>query len=134
MNFNVIKKENSIKVIHNVESDSFKKQIESEFPELFQRDRLHMDGEITIRLHDGAIPHTEPIRRVPHAMQQLLKDEVDKLCKENILHKVDIGEPIEWLNSFICVRKPNRKIRQCLDPTHLNKWIVCPCPLCRVGW
>ena len=36
----------------------------------------------------------------------------------------DIGEPIEWLNSFVCVNKPNGKIRLCLDPSHLNKWII----------
>ena len=52
--------------------------------------------------------------------------ELDKLCKEGILHKVDISEPIEWLNSFVCVKKNNGKIRLCLDPTHLNKWIIRP--------
>ena len=27
---------------------------------------------------------------------------------------------------FVCVRKTNGKIRLCLDPTHLNKWIIRP--------
>ena len=39
---------------------------------------------------------------------------------------MDISEPIEWLNSFVCVKKANGKIRLCLDPTHLNKWIIRP--------
>ena len=59
-------------------------------------------------------------------MQHPLKEELDKLCKEKILHKVDISEPIEWLNSFVCVKKSNGKISLCLDPTHLNKWIIHP--------
>ena len=80
-----------------------------------------MEGEISIKLCDGAIPHTEPIRCVPHAMQQPLMDELDKLVKGEILHKVDISEPNEWLNSFVCVKKANSKIRLCLEPTHLNK-------------
>ena len=46
-------------------------------------------------------------------MQQLLNDELGKLCKEKILHKVDISEPIEWLNSFTCVKKTYGKIRLC---------------------
>ena len=62
-------------------------------------------GEISIKLKEGAIPHIEPIRCVPHAIQELLKMELDKLCKEGILHKVDISEPIEWLNNFVCVKK-----------------------------
>ena len=83
-----------------------------------------MDGEISIKLRNGAIPHVEPIRHVPYTMQEPLKSELDKLCNEGILHKVDISEPIEWLNSFVCVKKANGKIRLCLDLTHLNKWII----------
>ena len=85
-----------------------------------------MDGEISIKLREGAVPHVEPIRCVPHAMQEPLKAELDKLCNEGILHKVDISEPIEWLNNFVCVKKSNGKIQLCLDPTHLNKWIIRP--------
>ena len=43
---------------------------------------------------------------------------------EKILHKVDTGEPIEWLNSFVCVKTTNGKIQLCLGPTHLNKCII----------
>ena len=59
-------------------------------------------------------------------MQEPFKAELDKLVCEEILHKVDISEPIEWLNSFVCVKKANGKIRLCLDPTHLNRWIIRP--------
>ena len=45
---------------------------------------------------------------------------------EGILHKLKIDEKSEWLNSFLCVRKPNGSTRLCLDPTHLNKYIVRP--------
>ena len=85
-----------------------------------------MDGEISIKLKDGAIPHIEPVCRVPHAMQDAIKKELNKLVDEQILHKVDISKLIEWLNSFVCVKNPNGKIRLCLDPTHLNKWIIRP--------
>ena len=85
-----------------------------------------MDGEISIKLKEGAMPHVEPIRHVPHAMQEPLKLELEKLVNEDILHKVDISEPIEWLNSFVCMRRQNGKIRLCLDPTHLNRWIIRP--------
>ena len=100
VNSDMIDKSSSVKLVHNIISETFKKEIETEFPELF-REISCMEGEISIKLCDGAMSHTEPIRRVQHAMQQPLKDELDKLCKEKILHKVDISEPIEWLNSFV---------------------------------
>ena len=124
----MVRNENHIKIVNEVkgeEEESFRQTIEREYPDLFKGIGL-MDGEISIKLKDGAMPHVEPIRRVPHAMQEPLKLELEKLVNEGILHKVDISEPIEWLNSFFCVRKPNSKIRLCLDPTHLNRWIIRP--------
>ena len=53
----------------------------------------------------GPVPHVEPIRHVLHAMQEPLKLELEKLVNEGILHKVYISEPIEWLDSFVCVKK-----------------------------
>ena len=50
--------------------------------------------------------------------------ELEKLVDEGILCKLKIDEKSEWLNSFVCVRKPNGSMRLCLDPTHLNKYIV----------
>ena len=115
----------TVKNVDEVTGESFKQKIEREYPELFRGIGL-MDGEISIKLKEGAIPHVEPIRRVPHAMQEPLKLELDKLVSEGILHKVDISESIEWLNSFVCVRKSNGKIDCVFDPTHLNKWIIRP--------
>ena len=51
---------------------------------------------------------------------------MEKLVDEGILHKLKIDEKSEWLNSFVCVRKPNGSVRLCLDPTHLNKYILHP--------
>ena len=67
-----------------------------------------------------------PIHRVAHALQQPLRLELEKLVDEGILRKLKIDEKSKWLNSFTCVCKPNGSITLCLDPTHLNKYIVRP--------
>ena len=72
------------------------------------------------------MPYVAPIRRVTHALQGPLRLELEKLVDEGILHKLKIDEKSEWLNSFVCVRKANGSIRLCLDPTHLNKYVVRP--------
>ena len=101
VNFDVIQSK-TVKMVHNVSlSEVFKHEMELEYPELFKGIGC-MDGEISIKLKEGAIPHVEPVRHVSHAMQDPLKAKLDKLCKEKILHKVDISEPIEWLNSCMC--------------------------------
>ena len=83
-----------------------------------------MNTVIDIKLKEGAIPYVAPICHVAHALQEPLRLELEKLVDEGILHKLKIDEKSEWLNSFVCVRKPNGSIRLCLDPTHLNKYIV----------
>ena len=57
----------TLKLVHSVdtESDMFKAKIELEYPELFKGIGC-MDGEISIKLKEGAISHIEPIRHVPH--------------------------------------------------------------------
>ena len=77
-------------------------------------------------MKDNAIPYVAPIRSVALALQEPLELELEKLVNEGILCKLKIDERSEWLNSFVCVRKPNGSIHLCLDPTHLNKYIVRP--------
>ena len=48
----------------NTESEAFKAKRESEFPELFKGIGC-MDGEISIKQREGAIPPVESIRWVP---------------------------------------------------------------------
>ena len=59
VNFDMVKNEH-VKIINEVTEESFKQSIEKEYPELFKGIGL-MDGEISIKLKDGAIPHVEPI-------------------------------------------------------------------------
>ena len=96
VNFDMVRNKNHIKIINEVKGveETFKQTIEKEYLNLFKGIGL-MDGKISIKLKDGAVPHVEPIRCVPHAMQEPLKLELEKLVNEGILHKVDISEPIE---------------------------------------
>ena len=49
VNFDTIDKSNGIKFIHNITSDSFRKQIESEFPELFKGIDVWQNKHKTLR-------------------------------------------------------------------------------------
>ena len=71
VNFDIQNK--MLRLVHsvNIESELFKAKMESEYPELFKGIGC-MDGKISIKLK-GAIPHVEPIRRVPHTMQECLR-------------------------------------------------------------
>ena len=75
VNFDTVR---DVKIVQEItgnnEGQAFKEKIEKDYPQLFQGIGL-MDGEISIKLKNGAIPHVEPVRRVPHSMQEPLKNE-----------------------------------------------------------
>ena len=105
--------------------DEFRVKIKCEYKDLFTGIGS-MNTTIDIKLKDNAVLYVAPIRRLAHALQEPLCLEVEKLVDEGILRELKIDEKSEWLNSFACAHKPNGSIRLCLDPTHLNKYVVRP--------
>ena len=80
---------------------------------------------IHISIRRKAAPVQKPPRRVPIAMKDKLKQELDAMESQGIVSKyngLDISP--EWLNSFVIVQKPNGSLHICLDPTDLNKEII----------
>jgi len=60
----------------------------------------------------------QPPQRVPEALKEPLKKELDSLVDQGILAKVT--EPTDWVNSLVCVPKSTGTLRLCLDPKDLN--------------
>ncbi len=84
------------------------------------------EGEFHITLDPAVPPVIHLPRRVPEALQEPLKKELDALEAQGIITKV--SEPTDWVNSLVCVTKPNGSLRLCLDPKDLNKAIKRPPP------
>ena len=80
--------------------------------------------ECKITLDPNVTPVVHPPRRVPVALRDALKHELDSLVKKEILSPVTY--PTDWVNSCVCVTKPNGKISLCLDPKDLNSAIKRP--------
>ena len=66
-------------------------------------------------------PTISPARRVPIALRDNLRSELERMIKFDVIEPV--REPTEWVNPLVTVEKPNGKLRVCLDPRDLNKAI-----------
>uniref|UniRef100_A0A8C6LCJ1 ribonuclease H n=1 Tax=Nothobranchius furzeri TaxID=105023 RepID=A0A8C6LCJ1_NOTFU len=71
-----------------------------------------------IHLKDNARPVVHAPRRVPGALRCKLKHELDRMTLLGVIRKVEA--PTEWVNSMVCVKKPNGDLRICMDPKDLN--------------
>ena len=81
-------------------------------------------GEARIETKDNAKPVIDAPRRVPHALKEKLKIELDKMVEQDVIERVT--EPTDWVSSLVVVEKSNGKLRVCLDPRNLNKEIKRP--------
>jgi hypothetical protein len=82
-----------------------------------------LPGEYDIKIDISVEPVVHAPGPVPVAMRDSVKQELDHLVKCNIIPPVT--EPTSWVSSMVCVRKKNRRVRICLDPTDLNKAVLC---------
>ena len=97
------------------------------YKHLFQGIGHFKCNPISIEMQEGSTPIRKPVRKVPLALREKFKQEIDSIFKGGILREVTPKMPTpEWLNSFIIVKKPNGNLRVCLDPTDLNKHIIRP--------
>ena len=82
---------------------------------------------VHITMRQGSVPIQKPPRRVPIAMKEKFKQELDSMEAQGIISKYDSRNiSPEWLNSFVIVKKPNGSLCICLDPMDLNKEIIRP--------
>ena len=94
-----------------------------EYPKCFEGIGC-FEGEFHITLDPTVPPVVHPPRRVPEALREPLKKELDNPEAQDIIAKVT--DPTDWVNSLVCVTKSNGTLRLCLDPKDLNKAIKRP--------
>lgn len=110
---------NLIKRVMSVDS-SAKKSLLKEYNDVFEGIG-ELEGYHHIVIDKSVNPVIHPPRRVPIALRDKLKAEIDRMEKLGIVQKVE--QPTEWVNSMVIVEKQNGKLRICLDPKDLNKAI-----------
>ena len=54
-------------------------------------------------------------------MVEPLKYKIEWMNNLGVIRKLDINEATDWFHNLILVRKPNGKLRVCLNPRTINK-------------
>ena len=91
------------------------------FPDLFEG----VGTMENVKVHLDMNPEVEPVvqapRKIPHSMMELLKVELECMVKLGVIRKLHINKATDWVHNLVLVRKPNGKLRVCLDPHTINK-------------
>ena len=109
-----------------------KEQIQEQYPELFKGIGLFHGEPYHIHINLSITPKQTPSRPIPAHLKQNFQQEIEKMLAARVIKPVHEASP--WINSFVLVESTNKsngkpKLRICLDPTNLNKAIICE-PYC----
>ena len=108
----------------NVNNENFEtvNNVNSDFDEVFNDELGTFSGEHSLKIKDDAQPIIMANRKVPVALREPLKKELDRLTKLKAI--IPVNEPTEWVSQTVIATKKNGKIRLCLDPRELNKVLL----------
>jgi hypothetical protein len=71
-----------------------------------------------IKSNPNVTPVVHAPRKVPYALRDKLKTELDRAVELGVIEKVN--EPTEWVHSLVVVEKSNGKVRVCLERALLH--------------
>ena len=72
-----------------------------------------------LQVDETAQPVVMPPHRIPPALRDKFKGELNRLENLRVLSKVD--EPTSWVSSIVVRTKRSGQLRVCIDPRHLNR-------------
>ncbi|XP_021355871.1 uncharacterized protein K02A2.6-like [Mizuhopecten yessoensis] len=114
---------NLVKRVFNIDKSTQSASTESivqDFSDVFEGLGC-LPGYHSIQVDSSVKPVVHPCRKVPFAIQDRLKDEIDRMEKLEVICKED--NPTQWVSSMVVVEKKNGQLRVCLDPRDLNRAI-----------
>lgn len=77
-----------------------------------------LDGTVKLQFDPSVTPVAHPPRKIPVALRDKLKKELDHMEKLGVIVKEN--KPTDWVNSMVVIDK-DKKLRICLDPRDLNQ-------------
>ena len=90
------------------------------FPDLFEGVGTIRDTTVYLDVWPEATPIACSPRRVPEALRNSRKTELDRMENMKVIRKLDINNASDWVHALVLVVKPNGRLRVCLDPKTLN--------------
>ena len=79
-------------------------------------------GTTSSRLKENSVPKQLPPHKIPFAISDEVKTEIDRLVELNVL--IPVNEPTECVNQMAVARRKSGDLRVCIDPRHLNKVLI----------
>ena len=68
---------------------------------------------------ESVVPEQDKFRHIPYNIRDSIESEIEDMLRQDIIERVDLTEPTPWLSQIVPIRKPNNRVRICVDA---KKW------------
>ena len=92
-----------------------------EFEDVFDQSNNAPAKHFKHRIQEEATPVQHKVRNIPLSMQPALSEEIQRLQNGGIIEPIEASK---WVSPIVVARKPNGKIRTCVDLRGVNSKIV----------
>ena len=105
--------------VHEVDTaDAFRATVLDEYKDLFEGNLGNLPV-YKMRLDPNATPVARPPRKLPLAMEESVKRELDRMVTIGAI--TPVSGPTEWVSQMVAAKKKDGSICICIDPRDLNK-------------
>lgn len=99
--------------------DDFSHLIQTEYSDLFSNELGKLPVTYSMTLNPDVRPVVRPAHRIPVAMKDRVKAELDRMQELGVIKPV--SEPTDWVSSMVATNKKDRQeIQICINPRDLN--------------
>jgi hypothetical protein len=107
-------------------------EILKQYPEVFGTQLGSFPGNVRLEVNENVKPVITPTRRVPTALKEQFKEELDRLETLGVIARVD--KPTPWVSSVVVTMKKSGALRVCIDPKPLNAALKRERTTCYQSW
>ncbi len=105
--------------VHLVSMESGTEQILKDYKDLFTDELGELPVTYSMTVDPSVQPIVRPAHRIPLAMQDRIKAELDHMQSLSVI--TPVSEPTDWVSSMVVTHKKDRQeIRLCINPKDLN--------------
>ena len=90
-----------------IDETNLKAQVMQLHPDLFDRVGTIKNAVVHLDIKPGEIPIVCSPWRLPDALRDSLKEELDRMESMKVIRKLDINEASDWVHDLVLVVKPN---------------------------
>lgn len=105
--------------INTATNEDFTKDIFEQYKDVFSDELGELPIAYSMTLHPAVQPVVRPAHRIPLAMQEQVKAELNSMTHRGVI--TTVSEPTDWVSSMVVtLKKDKQEIQLCINPKDLN--------------